>query len=137
MTSKKYFSKKQAYARYAFALGVLIFGIILNYLNIGENFLGFSSVGNWLIFVGFIMIAVITLTFLKNQKRIIDERMEKIAYQASRITFLFIILGAFVVMVWDGIQPIQIPYSTFMSQMVAWIMIVYIASYKILDKYYY
>lgn len=134
MTSKKAFGKKQAMARYIFAFFVIVVGIILNYFGVGENFLEFESVGNWMIFVGFIMLAVITLNYMSYKKKIVDERMEKIAYQASRVTFLFVIIGAFVIMIWDGINKIEIPYSLFMSHLVAWMMVVYFISYKILEK---
>lgn len=136
MISQKAFGKKQAVPRYVFAIIVLIAGIILEYLGIGKNFLGFESVGNWLIFVGFIMLAIITISLMSQRKKIVDERMEKIAYSASRVVFLFVILGAFVVMILDGIKPIEVSYSMFMSHLIAWVVLVYIVSYKILEKFY-
>lgn len=135
MTSKKMFTKKQTIWRYAFAFSLIIFGIILNYLELGKNFLGFESVGSWLIFVSFIMFTVITLQVISNKKRIVDERMEKIAHKSARVTFVFIIFGAFVVMIIDAIKPITIAYSMFMSHMIAWIVLVYFVSYKILERY--
>lgn len=134
MISKKDLAKKNAIPRYVFAFILVVGGIILDYLNITREFLGFESVGNWLVFVGFIMVAVITLQIISNKKRIVDERMEKLGYKASRITFLFIIIGAFIVMVWDGISPIGIAYSMFMSHLIAWVMLVYFVSYKILER---
>lgn len=134
MTSKKAFTKKQAIPRYVFAFVLIIAGIVTNYLEISKEFLGFQSIGTWMIFVGFIMLAIITISLMTHRKRIVDERMEKLAYQASRVTFLFIIFGAFIVMIWDGISPINIPYSLFMSHMIAWIMVVYFISYKVIEK---
>ncbi len=133
---KKQINKKQAIPRFILAFIILTTGIILNYLEIGNEFLGFQSVGNWLIFVGFIMFVIITLNIISNKKRIIDERMESIAYKASRITFISIILSAFTIMVIDAIKPITIPYSLFMSHSIAWIVLIYFISYKILERYF-
>lgn len=135
MSSKKAMNKKQAAGRYIFAFAIIIAGIIFNYLKLGYDFLGFESIGTWLIFVGFIMLAVISIQLISNKKRIVDERMEKIAHKAARITFVFIILGAFVVMVIDAINPITIRYSMFMAHMMAWIVLVYFVTYKILSRY--
>lgn len=132
---KKRFGNKQMVWRYGFAFVLVLLGLVLQYYNIGKDFLGFESVGTWLIFVGFIMFVVITLQKISNKKRIVDERMEAIAYKASRATFIFIIFGAFAVMILDGINPITIRYSMFMSHMIAWIVLVYFISYKILEKF--
>lgn len=137
MPTRKVVTKKNIIARYVFAFVLVVAGIVANYMNLADEFLGFQSVGNWLIFVGFIMFAVVTISAISKKDRIVDERMEKIAYMSSRVTFIFIILGAFVVMVWDGISKINVPYSIFMSNMMAWIVLVYFVSYKIIEKYYY
>lgn len=129
------FGRKQTFARYVFAFLVVVTGLGLEYFNVGKEFLGFYSVGTWMIYVGFVMFAVITLQYFSNKKRVVDERMEKIGYKASRVTFLFIIFGAFIVMILDGIKKIEIEYSLFMANMMAWIVLVYFVSYKILEKY--
>lgn len=128
-------TKLQVTSRYVFALVILIAGIILGALDIGKEFLGFSSIGTWLIYVGFIMLTVITLQLLKNKKRIVDERMRLIAYKASRITFVLMILAAFIIMIIDGINAITIPYSMFMSYIIAYMIFVYFISYKILERF--
>jgi len=135
MVSRKSFGKKQAIPRYIFAFIVIVAGIILEYIDIEKEFLGFQSVGTWLIYVGFVMLAIITLSMISQKKKIVDERMEKIAYKSSRVTFLFVIIGAFVVMIWDGISKIEVSYSMFMSHMIAWIVLVYFVAYKILERY--
>jgi len=127
--------KRQAIWRYSFALVVLISGIIFNLINIGRGFLGFQSVGNWLIYVGLIMLMIVTLQLLSKKKRIIDERMQFVATKAARITFLGIILSAFTIMIIDGIKQITIPYSYFMSYFICGIVLIYFISYKILLKY--
>jgi len=126
---------KQKTWRYIFAVVVLAIGIILEYLKIGKEFLGFSSVGTWLIYIGFVMIVIIRLQFIKNKKRIIDERMIKISYKATRITFVAIILVAFFIMILDGINPINLAYSMFMSYLICFMIITYFISYKILEKH--
>jgi hypothetical protein len=85
--------KKQLWGRYSFALILIVLGIFFMYQNIGTEFLGFDSLGNWLVYVGFVMIAIITL------------------------------------------QAISIPYHLFMSYAMAYMMLVYFVSYKILEKY--
>jgi len=128
-------NKKQFVWRYGFALIVILSGLLLTYFNIGNEFLGFSSVGTWLLYVGFLMIAIVTLQTLSNKKRIIDERMEYIASKSGRITFLVIILTSFAIMIIDGIKPITISYSYFMSYFICGIVLVYLISYKILLRY--
>ena len=128
-------NKTQLGWRYGFALIVIIAGIILNYYNVNKEFLGFGSVGNWLAYVGFLMLIIITLQLVFNKKRVIDERMQFVATKASRITYVFIILAAFIIMVIDGIKTITIPYSYFMSYFICGIILVYLVSYKILLRY--
>lgn len=136
VVSKKIVNNRGIYGRSIFAFAIIIMGLVLEYLNIGNEFLGFESVGNWLIFVGFIMFAIIILNALNNKKRVVDERMEGIAYKASRITFLFIIISSFIIMVIDGIKPIEISYSMFMSHFMAILLLVYFISYKVIEKYF-
>jgi len=127
--------KKLIWGRYVFALILIALGLFLMHKNIGQEFLGFESIGNWLIYVGFIMLAIITLQAISNKKKIVDERMESIAYKASRITFLLMIIAAFVIMVIDGIKTIQIPYHLFMSYAMAYMMLIYFVAYKIIERY--
>jgi uncharacterized membrane protein len=129
---QKNISRKDLVWRYGFAIITIIVGATLSYLNMGNEFLGFSSVGTWLIYVGFVMLAVITL---HNKKRIVDERMLFVATKASRITFVGIILFAFIVMVIDGVKPIGVAYSIFMSYFICGIVLLYLVSYKILLRY--
>jgi len=133
--TQKHINKKNSVWRYSFATILIIAGIILSYLNIGTEFLGFPSVGLWLIYVGFIMLAIVTLQLMSNKKRIVDERMQFVATKAARITFIGIILFAFVIMVIDGIKPINIAYSYFMSYLICGIILLYLVSYKILLKF--
>lgn len=133
--TQKHINKKNSVWRYSFATILIIAGIILSYLKIGNEFLGFSSVGSWLIYVGFIMLAIVTLQLMSNKKRIVDERMQFVATKASRITFMGIILFAFIIMIIDGIKPISIAYSYFMSYLICGIVLIYVISYKILLRF--
>ena len=126
--------KKQAIWRYSFAIIIILTGLILNYKNVGKEFLNFNSIGNWLIYIGFVMLAIVTLQFISGKKRIVDERSQFIGMKASRITYVAIILVAFVTMIIDGIKTITIPYSQFMSAFVCGVVLVYLISYKILEK---
>ena len=128
-------NKKRAAWRYGFAIVVILAGLLLSYFKIGKEFLGFASVGTWLIYVGFVMLVVVTLQFISKKKRVVDERMEYVASRASRITFLAIVLFAFLIMIIDGINKISIPYSYFMSYFICGITFVYFISYKILLRY--
>lgn len=133
--TQKHMNKKNSVWRYVFATILIIVGATLSYLNIGSEFLGFSSVGLWLIYVGFIMLAIITLQLRSKKKKIVDERMQFVATKAARITFIGMILFAFLVMVIDGIKPINIAYSYFMSYLICGIVLLYLVSYKILLRF--
>jgi uncharacterized protein YacL len=129
-------NKKQIAWRYGFGIVLVVVGLLFIRFYEGKEFLGFSSVGSWMVYVGFLMLAVITLQLISNKKRIIDERMEFVATKAARLTFVGIILTAFIVMIADGIKTITIPYSYFMSYFVCGIVLFYFVSYKILLRYY-
>lgn len=117
-----------------FAFLMIISGLILESLNIGENsFFGFASVGVYLIYIGFIGLIVFGIMKLRKKKNI-DERMESLALKSGRITFIFIISFAFLVMIIDGIKPIQIPYSIFMSYFIMGMVVVNVIVYQILLK---
>lgn len=125
--------KKSIVGRYVFAFLTVIAGILLDQFNVGREFLGFSSVGSWLVFVGFIMLAIITLNVISGKRRKIDERMTYLALKSSRITFVLLIFAAFIVMIIDGIRPIDVPYHLFMSYLIAYLMLAYFVVYKILE----
>lgn len=122
-------------AKYVFVLFVMIAGIILDYFNLGKEFLGFDSVGSWLVYISLVMIAIITLQLFLNKKKVVDERMIFIANKAMRIAFLALVVFAFLIMIFDGIKTITIPYHLFMAYLVSGLMIVYFISYKILLRF--
>ncbi len=128
----KNISMKRVAWKYAFALLVIISGLTFAYLGVGKSFLGFTSVGTWMIYVGFVMLGVMTLQLFLKKKRIVDERMEFVAAKASRVTFMVIIMFAFILMVVDGLRPIAMPYSYLMSYFISGIVLVYFVSYRIL-----
>ncbi|OYT56740.1 MAG: hypothetical protein DRO96_00285 [Candidatus Aenigmatarchaeota archaeon] len=115
-----------------------IAGITLNHFNIGVNFPVFSSLGNWLIYAGFVELIMVAarLTLGKKLKRETDERMEFVATKALRITFLSFIALAFVIMIIDGIKTITMPYSIFVSYLVCFMLVIYFISYRVLLRFY-
>ncbi len=123
---------------YSLALAWLALGLLLNHFNIGSaDFQIYGSVGTWLIYVGFIGIIIATVRLLVPKKeRVVDERMEFVAAKSLRFTFLCFFILAFVIMIIDGINPITTPYHLFMSYLVCVILVIYMATYKILLRFY-
>ncbi len=120
---------------YIIEMSFIIFGLIFNILDIGKkSVFGFSSIGNYLIYIGFIGIFITTITYTVRKKRVIDERMSLIALKAGKITFAFIVLFAFIIMIADAISPITIPYHMFMSYFICGIILTNLIIYKILLK---
>jgi len=118
---------------YGISLFFILIGLVFNYFKIGEpNFQIYGSVGNWLVYIGFIGIIIATIRKLSKKQKKIDERMEFVAAKSLRFTFLFLIIGAFFIMVVDGIKIITLPYHLFMSYLVCVLLLVYMIIYKIL-----
>jgi len=137
MTSKKVVTKKGMIYRIAFIAILMVVGITLNLYNIGSNeFFGQSTVGNYLIYIGFVMILVTSINYFKKREKIIDERMEMLRYKAATITFMAFIFVSFAIIIIDGISPITIRYSLFISYLVCTILVIYIIAYKVLEKKY-
>lgn len=119
---------------YGFAVIFLLVGSILKYFNIGSpDFTIAKSVGDWLIYIGFAEATIATIFVIRKAKQV-DERMKYFATKAQSISFLALILGAFVVIVIDGIQSIVIPYHIFMSYLICYVLLVYAVTYKILIR---
>ena len=135
MTSQNRKTQKTIW-KYAFGIITLILGAVLSYLKSGPDFLGFPSVGSWLLYIGIISLAVAALQQIRGKRRIVDERMQFVATKAARLTFIAIILAAFIIMVIDGIRPIAMAYSQFMSYLVCGICLFYFVSYKLLLRRY-
>jgi len=93
-------------------------------------------VGNFLVYIGFVILLIILVRQISGKKKKTDERMEFVAAKASRIAMIFMILGAFAVMVLDGIQPITLPYYLFAGYSVCAILLVYMISYYVLMRRY-
>ncbi|NPV49667.1 MAG: hypothetical protein HPY60_00510 [Candidatus Methanofastidiosum sp.] len=137
MTSKKVVTKKGMIYRVIFIAILMVLGITLNLYNIGSNeFFGQSTVGNYLIYIGFVMILVTSISYFKKREKIIDERIEMLRYKAGTMTFMFFIFVAFVIIILDGIQPITMRYSLFISYMVCAILVFYVIAYKVLERKY-
>lgn len=133
--SQKINTKKHLKTKYAFAIALIIIGILFTTYEIGgTEFAGFPSVGAWIIFSGAIMIAITTMNLTSKKERIIDERMEHIGYKASRITTMILIMTLFSTMVIDGIYTLTIPYYLYASFLVCFYLAIYVISYKVIER---
>ncbi len=131
-------NKTRVTIMYSIALAWLALGLLLNHFNLGRSdFQIYGSVGTWLIYIGFIGIIIATVRLLVRKKeRVIDERMEFVAAKSLRVAFLCFFILAFVIMIVDGIKLITTPYHLFMSYLVCMVLVIYIATYKILLRFY-
>jgi len=130
--------KTKTILKYGFAAALIIIGLLFNHYGYGsEDFRIFGSVGNYLVYIGFIilLISAVRQIFVKKKKKT-DERMEFVAAKATRITMLFIFAGAFAVILLDGIQKITLPYHLFISYSVCAILLVQLISYYVLLRRY-
>lgn len=127
--------KKRFVWRYIFSAIIILVGASLESYSIGKEFLGFSTIGSWMIYVGFIMLAVIALQAFLKKEKIVDERMKFISQKASALTFSLIVYFSFMIMIIDGINPLSIRYSLFMSYFICVIILVYAISYKIISRF--
>ena len=125
--------RRKAAIQYGFALALIVLGLLFNNYSIGvRDFVTFGSVGNWLIFIGVVVMLATTLRAILRKKEVIDERMEFVAAKAMRITFLALVAGAFIIMLIDGIMPITLPYFLFMSYLLCALILIYTITYKVL-----
>jgi uncharacterized membrane protein len=116
---------------------LIVSGALLNQFNIGTNELfGYSTVGNYLIFIGFVMVLVTTITYFTKREKIIDERMEMLRNKTMTLTFTVFIFAAFALIIWDGIWPITMRYSIFISYAVCTMLLFYGIAYKVLERRY-
>lgn len=123
--------------KYSSSFVMIVLGLIFNFFEIGKNeFVGFSSVGSWLIYIGFLSIIIITIRVFRTKNKVVDERMIFIANKSMRLTFLALIVFAFGIMILDGIKTIVVPYHLFMAYLICGLMLVYFISYKILLRFY-
>lgn len=130
--------KRRNTISYIFGIGIILAGLLFNYLGIGPNGLfSFSTVGNFVIYIGIISLVITSLQVITKKQRKTDERMMSAALQSGRITLVLIILAAFIIMIADGISPIKIRYSTFMSYFVMFVILSNLITYKLLMKYRY
>ncbi|HNZ60222.1 MAG TPA: hypothetical protein PKH48_02155 [Methanofastidiosum sp.] len=137
MTSKKVVTKKSMIFRIVFIIFLIVSGALLNQFNIGTNELfGYSTVGNYLIFIGFVMVLVTTITYFTKREKIIDERMEMLRNKTMTLTFTVFIFAAFALIIWDGIWPITMRYSMFISYAVCTMLLFYVIAYKVLERRY-
>jgi hypothetical protein len=131
--------KTRAAIGYGIAAVSFAMGVLFSHLGIGNHpfFQSFGSLGSWLIYFGFVGLIIVTVRMaIAGREKIVDERMEFLAAKSLRITYTCIIIGAFVLMVADGIWKISIPYHEFLSYLVCAIIVVHFLTYRILLKLY-
>jgi len=133
--SKKVNTKKNMKTKYAGAITIILIGILFQLLEIGgTQFAGFPSLGLWIIFTGFIMLSIVSMSVISKKEKIIDERMEHIGYKASRVTTLLLILVLFSTMVIDGIYTLNTPCYLYASFLICFYIFSYLISYKIIER---
>lgn len=129
--------KTRALVKFCWSAAMVFLGLLLNYFRLGQGtFSPFESVGTFLIFVGFAGLAISAISEAWRKKQVTDERMEFVAAKALRLTFVLFIIGAFFVIVLDGIAPIAVPYSLSASYAICAALFVYFVSYKLLLRRY-
>ena len=137
MKSKSAYSKQRIIWRMGFGGLLIVVGLLFNYFGIGQSeFFSYNSVGGYLIFCGVLILAIAFMFSFSKKKKIIDERMEKIGYMASRMTFSITFILAFIVMIYDGISPITVSLGNFLAYSICVMLLVYLVSYKILERRY-
>ncbi|MBN1502284.1 hypothetical protein JW930_01965 [Candidatus Woesearchaeota archaeon] len=128
--------KKKATYMYFISIAWMILGMLLNYFKLGrDDYSSFGSVGNWLIYIGFVGLIIATVRAFISKKKLVDERMHFVAAKANRMTFLALVTAAFIIMIIDGIKPITMPYHLFMSYLICSILLIYFVVYRILLRF--
>ena len=72
-------NKTKMQKKFAWAIILIILGVLAMHFRIGERqFLGFASVGTYLVYIGFVSIGVFTWLAIKSKDKLVDERMRYI-----------------------------------------------------------
>jgi uncharacterized membrane protein len=127
---------KRQLAKIVFATVLLIAGILINIFFPHKEFFGYSSVGIYLVVCGMLVLTLALLRGFVLKPKSHDERMLLVSLKATRITFVIFVLSAFILMIVDGLKPITLPYSIFLSYFVCFIILCNVITYYILLKYY-
>lgn len=117
---------------YIIVISLEILSLLLNIIQPG--ILGVFS--SRIFFFGLAAFIFITLIYIVVKKQKIDERMEMYSRKAIRITFFCLIAATIVTMIVDGVSPIKIPISMFLSYFLTGILAVYVIIYTLLLKLY-
>ncbi|OIO64455.1 hypothetical protein COY28_04840 [Candidatus Woesearchaeota archaeon CG_4_10_14_0_2_um_filter_57_5] len=116
-----------------FAFVFLVAGIATHLSGVGERpYLGFSSAGAWLIYIGMVSLVMTLLRGMRKRKRLVDERMELVAFKSARVALVGFMLLAFAIMVADGFIDFAVSYGMLMAELVCAVLIVYMVSYHAL-----
>ena len=132
---KNSIKKKKLISMSIFGFVLILLGSFFQIKGIGLDFLSPTwTLGSWLIYVGIVSFFIVIVKSFRKEEKLVDERMKYIAMKASKVTFLGVLFGAFIIMIIDGINKITIPYSLFMSYFVCGIVLLYLISYKVLER---
>ncbi|MCX6710511.1 MAG: hypothetical protein NTZ02_00290 [Candidatus Woesearchaeota archaeon] len=135
MAKKKPNSKKIISGKLAFAILLIALGLVFNALKIGMNeFFSYNSVGNYLIYCGALIVFITSIRFFRTGEKLVDERAEKIGYYATRWTLSAAFLLGFILMIYDGIKPVSIRLSEFISYSICAVLLIYIICYRIVAR---
>lgn len=127
-------NKKQMFG-FGLAFVSFIAGILLHQFRVGEQpYLGFSSAANWLIWIGSAITIVTMLRLIRRKEQLVDERMLAAAGKANRMVFLLVIIAGFIIMLIDGIKPIELSLGMFMAYLICGMMLAYSIAYKLILK---
>jgi len=124
---------EQRSAKVAFGVLLVASGTVLNLLGIGaREFFTYNSVGQYLVYCGFLLLGIILLKEVTGRKKQIDERMMYVGYRASYIALLSVMVLGFLLMIFDGITPIQEPLHLVISYFICAVLLVYVVAYNLL-----
>jgi L-asparagine transporter-like permease len=116
------------------SLILIVIGIILNVFIETKEF-GFKSVGSYLICIGILFLIILAFYRFLHKDNIIDERTYLIANKTGKLLYALFILSAFIIMIIDGINPINIPYYVMMTYFIMGSTIFGMIIYHIFSKY--
>ncbi len=124
--------KTKFFIKLIFGLFCIIIGVLLNIFVGFNSTLPFNGVGNFLIYGG-VLTVISTIIFFKKQ-RLIDERIELIAYKTLKIVYAIIIYSLFIIMIIDMIIPIKMSYYLFISYLIMSYMLIYFIVYYFIER---
>lgn len=134
--------KKSKKNNVSFRISILIafiliaVGIVLNSMGFNNGFFEFASFGNWIVFLGTMILIVSLINLIFSNKTIVDERTAMIKFKSAQVSYVFFLILAFILMIIDELNPLEIKISYLLSYLICAILIVNFLTYRILNKIY-